>query len=78
MACVWALNALQNSMMLRPRWPRAGPIGRRGVRLAGGNLQLDQADDLLGHVFLLCNRGGGPRLVSANAAEWLPWLLMPV
>ena len=24
---VAALNALQNSMMLTPRWPKAGPIG---------------------------------------------------
>jgi hypothetical protein len=24
---VWALNALQNSMMFRPRWPSAGPMG---------------------------------------------------
>src|ERR1700741_1481262 len=28
---VCALNALQNSMMLRPRWPSAGPIGGDGV-----------------------------------------------
>src|SRR3954449_12844005 len=27
---VWALNALQNSMMLMPCWPRAGPTGGAG------------------------------------------------
>src|SRR5690606_2802144 len=27
---VAALNALQNSMMFRPRWPRAGPTGGDG------------------------------------------------
>src|SRR3954471_20373622 len=29
-ACVWALNALQNSMMLMPCWPSAGPTGGAG------------------------------------------------
>ena len=29
--CVAALNALQNSMMLRPRWPSAGPTGGDGL-----------------------------------------------
>src|SRR4051794_9046386 len=28
--CVWALNALTNSMMLIPCWPRAGPTGGAG------------------------------------------------
>src|SRR2546422_356591 len=28
---VWALNALQNSMMLIPCWPRAGPTGGAGL-----------------------------------------------
>jgi hypothetical protein len=28
---VAALNALQNSMMFRPRWPRAGPTGGDGL-----------------------------------------------
>src|SRR3954464_34031 len=32
-ACVWALNALQNSMMLMPCWPRAGPTGGAGDAL---------------------------------------------
>src|SRR5215207_4155275 len=34
--CVWALNALQNSMMLRPRWPSAGPIGGDGFAAPAG------------------------------------------
>src|SRR5213080_2894125 len=29
-ACVWALNALQNSMMFTPCWPSAGPTGGAG------------------------------------------------
>ena len=48
-SCVAALNALQNSMMLTPRWPSAGPIGGEGVGRAGGHLQLDIAFNLLGH-----------------------------
>src|ERR1700742_4855475 len=34
-SCVLALNALQNSMMFRPRWPNAGPIGGDGLAAPG-------------------------------------------
>src|SRR5690606_18349777 len=34
--CVLALNALQNSMMLTPCWPSAGPIGGAGFALPAG------------------------------------------
>jgi hypothetical protein len=37
---VWALNALQNSMMFRPRWPSAGPIGGEGFALPAGTCSL--------------------------------------
>src|SRR5918998_649164 len=37
---VWALNALQNSMMFTPCWPRAGPTGGGGVPRAPGNWRL--------------------------------------
>ena len=56
--CVWALNALQNSMMLRPRWPSAGPIGGLGFALPGRHLQLDETDDFLRHDFLLVGSSG--------------------
>jgi hypothetical protein len=49
---VWALNALQNSMMLTPCWPSAGPTGGAGVRLPARDLQLDRCEDLLRHEFL--------------------------
>ena len=39
-SCVAALKALQNSMMLRPRWPRAGPIGGDGVAEPAGTCSL--------------------------------------
>src|SRR6266567_4437531 len=35
-ACVWALNALQNSMMLTPCWPSAGPTGGAGFACPPG------------------------------------------
>src|SRR6266540_3415725 len=38
--CVCALNALQNSMMFRPRWPSAGPIGGLGFALPAGTCNL--------------------------------------
>src|SRR5579863_318036 len=37
---VLALNALQNSMMLRPRWPNAGPIGGDGFAAPAGTCNL--------------------------------------
>ena len=40
MDCVRALKALQNSMMFRPRWPRAGPIGGAGLALPAGTCSL--------------------------------------
>src|SRR6185436_19622243 len=33
---VWALNALQNSMMLTPCWPSAGPTGGAGLACPPG------------------------------------------
>src|ERR1044071_925719 len=38
--CVWAVNALQNSMMFRPRWPSAGPMGGEGFALPAGTCNL--------------------------------------
>src|ERR1700752_342969 len=35
-ACVWALKALQNSMMLTPRCPSAGPTGGLGFACPPG------------------------------------------
>src|SRR5712691_6239239 len=37
---VWALNALQKSMMLTPCWPRAGPTGGAGVAFPAGMCSL--------------------------------------
>src|ERR1700722_12424458 len=37
---VLALNALQNSMMLRPRWPKAGPMGGDGFAEPAGTCNL--------------------------------------
>src|SRR5262249_43405880 len=34
--CVWALNALVNSMMFTPCWPRAGPTGGAGLAAPAG------------------------------------------
>src|SRR4029079_6136983 len=39
-SCVAALNALQNSMMLTPRWPSAGPIGGEGLAMPAGTCSL--------------------------------------
>src|SRR5205085_11953762 len=35
-SCVWALNALQNSMMFTPCWPSAGPTGGAGLACPPG------------------------------------------
>src|SRR5438309_7056857 len=42
-ACVCALNALQNSMMLTPRWPSAGPTGGLGFAAPAGICSLISA-----------------------------------
>src|SRR3954467_3427933 len=39
-SCVWALNALQNSMMFTPCWPRAGPTGGAGLAAPAGTWSL--------------------------------------
>src|SRR4030095_9378959 len=38
--CVAALNCLQNSGMLTPRWPSAGPIGGEGLACPAGTWSL--------------------------------------
>src|SRR5262244_2317465 len=40
--CAWvrALNCLQNSMMLTPCWPSAGPMGGDGLALPAGTWSL--------------------------------------
>src|SRR6187401_2978647 len=39
-SCVAALKALQNSMMLTPRWPSAGPMGGDGFAAPAGTCSL--------------------------------------
>src|SRR3954447_17143386 len=39
-SCVWALNALQNSMMFTPCWPSAGPTGGAGLAAPAGTCSL--------------------------------------
>src|SRR3954471_3576359 len=39
-SCVCALNALQNSMMLTPCWPNAGPTGGAGLAAPAGTWSL--------------------------------------
>jgi hypothetical protein len=36
MSCVFALKALQNSIMFKPLCPRAGPTGGEGLALPAG------------------------------------------
>src|SRR5262249_30833420 len=42
-AWVWALKALQNSMMFTPRWPSAGPTGGLGFACPAGICSLTSA-----------------------------------
>src|SRR3989442_3972880 len=54
-ACVCALNVLQNSMMLTPRWPSAGPTGGLGFACPAGICSLTSATTFLaisGSLFL--------------------------
>src|SRR5438477_8809235 len=45
--CVCALNALQNSMMFKPRCPSAGPIGGLGLALPAGTCSLIKPTNFL-------------------------------
>src|SRR6202167_4646199 len=57
---VCALNCLQNSMMLTPCWPNAGPIGGDGLAAPAGTCSLIYACTF----FAICQF-----LVGANAAR---------
>src|SRR4029079_8695222 len=50
---VCALNALQNSMMFRPRWPSAGPIGGDGLALPAGTCSLTKPTIFFAMVYSL-------------------------
>src|ERR1700722_8086286 len=63
--CVWALNALQNSMMLRPRWPSAGPIGGDGLAAPAGTCNFREPVTFFAMSHSLRRRLG--RLVGACA-----------
>ena len=52
-ACaVWALNALQNSMMLTPCWPSAGPTGGAGLACPPGIWSLMSVRTFFATLFL--------------------------
>ena len=74
---VWALKALQNSMMLMLAPPSASPTGCRRC-LAGGDLELDDLQDLLRHDVLRSGPAGrqsgcaGPR-PTAPYVSFLTW-----
>src|SRR5689334_1327529 len=55
---VWALNALQNSMMFRPRWPSAGPMGGDGFALPAGTWSLIRPTIFFATVLLLSGSNG--------------------
>src|SRR5260370_27936445 len=62
---VCALKALQNSMMLRPRCPSAGPIGGDGLALPAGTCSLIIPTIFLAMPYPLGDRrGGGASAVS--------------
>src|ERR1700742_979016 len=64
---VWALNALQNSMMLRPRWPSAGPIG--GDRLAAPAGTCNFRDPVTFFAICYSLRRGGSALRRVRGAD---------
>src|SRR5882762_2891346 len=58
---VVALNTLQNSMMLSPRWPRAGPIGGDGFALPAGTCNL-----MMPTIFFAISFSNGPTLAAPH------------
>src|SRR3954452_10754824 len=53
---VWALNALQNSMMLMPCWPSAGPTGGAGDACPPGACSLISVRTFFAIASYLCAR----------------------
>src|SRR5918997_4075873 len=62
---VWALNALQNSMMFTPCWPSAGPTGGAGLAAPPGTWSLMSVRTFLAMSDLL-------HLVEADLDRGLP------
>src|SRR3954447_12574140 len=62
-ACVWALNALQNSMMFTPCWPSAGPTGGAGFACPPGIWSLISV-----RIFLAISRASSPGRMSVPPA----------
>src|SRR6202042_522875 len=56
---VLALNALQNSMMFRPRWPSAGPIGGDGLAAPAGTWSLIIPTIFFAILYLITPAKGG-------------------
>src|SRR4029450_13106437 len=53
LSCVRALNALQNSMMLTPCWPSAGPTGGDGFACPAGHCSFTIATTFFANAGLL-------------------------
>src|SRR5690606_4395303 len=67
---VWALYALQNSMMFRPCWPSAGPTGGAGVACPAGSCSVNVVTSFLrGGMFLVLSLMGAPARAPAVAGE---------
>src|SRR5260370_6322355 len=69
---VCALNALQNSMMLRPRWPSAGPIGGDGVAAPAGTCSFKKPVTFFAIALLLAAPEGAGLVVRLDADRWRP------
>jgi hypothetical protein len=67
---VWALNALTNSMMLMPCWPRAGPTGGAGEACPPGACNL-----IVVRIFLAIRSSSPGRTrprQASRARRWIP------
>src|SRR5439155_17791574 len=78
---VWALNALQNSMMLTPCWPSAGPTGGAGFACPPGICSLMSVRTFLAmsvELLHLVERQLHGDLALEDVDEHLQLLLVPV
>src|ERR1700757_4373402 len=76
---VWALNALQNSMMFRPRSPTAGPIGGDGFAAPAGTCNFRYPVTFFA-IYVSCLAGlatRGFRFVVRIGSGCLPAPLLP-
>src|SRR3569832_1951035 len=74
---VCALNALQNSMMLRPRWPSAGPLDGDGFAAPAGTCNFRNPVTNFANTHTVSGADLDGWLTASPPTFWLYWPFGP-